>query len=186
MEQQQEKHGSAATDAPEPSALGRRARAAWRRAADAFWTPLPGALGRLAGSRPRRWLAALVGHWAFELVVILAVVTNTVLLSMQYAGMSDAYAASLDKANNVLSFVFMAEALIKIGAQGRVYFTSLFNCFDVRPGRRRARRPGGGKGGSWGAASMESPAAVLGPCGGRVGAAPCGPVHKSGKVNCLG
>jgi hypothetical protein len=79
-------------------------------------------------------------HWAFELIVILAVITNTVLLSMQYAGMSDAYAASLDKANNVLSFVFMAEALIKIGAQGRAYFTSLFNCFDVRPGRR-ARAP---------------------------------------------
>ena len=114
-----------------PSAISRALAGA--KISAFYWRPLPGPLGLVANGRWWRLFEHATDHWGFELIVILAVVCNTVLLSMQYAGMNASYAASLDKANNVLSFVFLAEAVIKIGAQGRAYFTSAFNLFDVGP-----------------------------------------------------
>ncbi|KIZ02840.1 Voltage-dependent L-type calcium channel subunit alpha-1D [Monoraphidium neglectum] len=130
-EQQRERREAAAAGEAPPSAFSRALAAAKARAASFYWQQLPGPLERLAKARGWALFEAITEHWAFEAAVIMAVIANTVLLSMQYASMSDSYAAALDLANNVLSFVFLAEALVKIAAQGRAYFTSPFNCFDV-------------------------------------------------------
>ena len=75
-------------------------------------------------------LQAVANHWAFEVATILAVLANTALLAMPYFGMSASYEASLDAGSTALTFVFVAEASIKLTGWGRQYFTDPFNIFD--------------------------------------------------------
>ena len=79
---------------------------------------------------PCTQLQAVADHWAFELATILAVLANTILLAMPYFGMSASYQASLAAGSVALTFVFVAEATIKLLGWGRQYFTDPFNVFD--------------------------------------------------------
>ena len=75
-------------------------------------------------------LQAAVLHWVFETAVVACVLANTVLLAMPYYGMPQSYAEALEVGNSVLTFVFVAEATVKILALGRTYFEDAFNMYD--------------------------------------------------------
>ena len=79
---------------------------------------------------PTSPLQAVANHWAFEVATILAVLANTALLAMPYFGMSASYEASLEAGSTALTFVFVAEASIKLAGWGRRYFSDPFNIFD--------------------------------------------------------
>jgi hypothetical protein len=75
-------------------------------------------------------MQVVAAHKFFEMYVVAAVLANTVVLAMVYYGMSDAYEARLELANNVLTLCFVVEAVIKLLAMGRSYFLEPFNVFD--------------------------------------------------------
>lgn len=60
------------------------------------------------------------------------IVINTVVLAMEYHGMSTMYEAVVDLINLVLTFIFLAEMIIKITALGiKKYLEDRFNIFDA-------------------------------------------------------
>ena len=68
----------------------------------------------------------------FTTLTTTAIVFNTILLSITYWGMSDAYNSALDTGNAVLTFYFVGEMLIKLTVLGtRLYVSDPMNQFDA-------------------------------------------------------
>ena len=70
-------------------------------------------------------------HPYFERIFIGAILLNTLVLMMEYEGMSSTYEDSLEVTNIVLTFSFIFEMAVKIIGLGCAgYFHDRFNCFD--------------------------------------------------------
>ena len=61
-----------------------------------------------------------------------AIIVNTILLSMEYNGMPDGYATTLEICNLVLTILFIFELALKVGGLGfNEYAADRFNVFDA-------------------------------------------------------
>ncbi|PRW21007.1 voltage-gated ion channel superfamily [Chlorella sorokiniana] len=80
-----------------------------------------------------RWrVRQVVDHPAFGSLFMLLIIANTVLLAMTTAGMSATFAHALDVASHVLTFLFLAEVVLKLLGLGTWGFASdAFNVFDL-------------------------------------------------------
>lgn len=82
-------------------------------------------------ARARRQLRLFTSFIQFEIFIILAIVVNTICLSMEYHGMSKDYARALHRTNDVLAGIFIVEFILKIIALGfKKYMLSRWNVFD--------------------------------------------------------
>jgi len=68
----------------------------------------------------------------FSLVIVAAILVNTCLLALDHEGISDSLNSGLELANVVLTVIFTAEMVLKVGGLGpRVYVADAFNVFDA-------------------------------------------------------
>jgi len=67
----------------------------------------------------------------FQNLIILMIALNTILLAMEYHGMSDQYRLALEKGNEIITWLFMVEMLLKFMGFGiRNYVKDNWNNFD--------------------------------------------------------
>lgn len=75
---------------------------------------------------------AIIESWWFSPLFIVLILVNTLVLSMEYDGMSKGYADSLSVVNLILSIAFILEMVLKILALGFTeYGRDRFNLFDA-------------------------------------------------------
>ena len=68
----------------------------------------------------------------FSIFFTTCILLNTLVLAMEYDGMSDSYANGLSTVNLVLTLAFVAELVIKLLGLGiKEYFADSFNAFDA-------------------------------------------------------
>ena len=88
-----------------------------------------------SSARPRGGIAAIravVEHRWFGPFFTVLILINTLVLAMEFEGMSDAYAAVLSGFNLALTISFMVEMVLKIAGLGpREYVGDSFNIFDA-------------------------------------------------------
>ncbi|CAM9141405.1 unnamed protein product, partial [Phaeothamnion confervicola] len=66
----------------------------------------------------------------FDSFIVMCIVGNAVVMAMHYFGQTYRYEAALGDANTAFATVFLAEAVVKIVALGRHYFSDNWNRFD--------------------------------------------------------
>jgi hypothetical protein len=67
----------------------------------------------------------------FQYFILLCILSNTVVLTLQWQGMSKDTTKTLDVMNFVFSSVFIAEFCIKLVGYGERYFKDSWNVFDM-------------------------------------------------------
>eukprot|EP00752_Nemacystus_decipiens_P001936 g1865.t1 len=103
------------------------------------WTKTQLIMHRLKPTRRRHSPTEPVGAWCFRLVhrpwfdptVMVLIVLNTVVMAMEYFGQSTTYTRVLEGLNYTFFVIFALEALVKILALRRAYFTDAWNRFDL-------------------------------------------------------
>jgi len=74
----------------------------------------------------------MIAQQWFSSLIMFMIVLNTIVLAMEYYGMSPVYSAFVGLTNVVLTFIFLAEMVIKLVALGpRNYVKDRFNIFDA-------------------------------------------------------
>ena len=82
--------------------------------------------------RVQRLCEAIAYHPWFGNTFVVFIFLNTIVLSMEYDGMTDDYANVLSTFNVVLSIAFIVEMVVKIIGMGpKVYVADRFNVFDA-------------------------------------------------------
>lgn len=66
----------------------------------------------------------------FDNFIMACIGLNTLVMAAQYFGQNDLYSLILDSANLVFAIIFTLEAVIKIGAFNKGYFSDAWNKFD--------------------------------------------------------
>ena len=88
-----------------------------------------------SSAKPREGIAAIravVEHPWFGPLFTVLILLNTLVLAMEFDGMSDTYADVLSSFNLALSVSFMVEMVLKIAGLGpREYVSDSFNIFDA-------------------------------------------------------
>ena len=88
--------------------------------------------GRRVRCRPRYWSKRLVSQGWFEHSLLGTVLLNTLCLALEYDGMSTQYEGVLKRCNEVFTYIFVAELVIKVYALGlKKYVSDRFNVFDA-------------------------------------------------------
>eukprot|EP01063_Lacrimia_lanifica_P011536 TRINITY_DN18296_c0_g1_i1.p1 TRINITY_DN18296_c0_g1~~TRINITY_DN18296_c0_g1_i1.p1 ORF type:complete len:2174 (+),score=374.20 TRINITY_DN18296_c0_g1_i1:174-6695(+) len=72
----------------------------------------------------------LCNHPRFDAAVGLCIAANILVMGLEYHGMSDDYALALHVTDYIFTFLFLAEAIVKITALGFNYFRIGWNQFD--------------------------------------------------------
>jgi len=79
----------------------------------------------------RAMLYNVVVHERFDMFIMTMILMNVVVMSMQHEGMSESFENGLLWANNSFTFVFLGEAILKLGAlYPKQYFRDAWNQFD--------------------------------------------------------
>ena len=79
----------------------------------------------------RKYVYLLVTSSMFDLIVIIAIILNTIVIAMTYARMSDSYALSIVIMNYIFVLFYNVEFVLKIIGLGKQYFThDSWNIFD--------------------------------------------------------
>ncbi|XRB04885.1 voltage-dependent calcium channel L type [Pycnococcus provasolii] len=82
-------------------------------------------------TNPLRMLAYdIASRSEFEFAILMAIVLSTICMAMEHRGMSDSFTTGLLVIDIFFSSIFIAEAVIKIGAYGGAYFSENWNRFD--------------------------------------------------------
>lgn len=100
-----------------------------RTAQKAFfsWWPKPPSKPR---QNPTR-IQDLVDRDSFQAFIMVIIVANTIVMCMEYHGMSQTYEENLFIANVAFTGIFIVEMMLKMIADGILgYFGSSWNCFD--------------------------------------------------------
>eukprot|EP00730_Choanoeca_flexa_P002876 TRINITY_DN11215_c0_g1_i2.p1 TRINITY_DN11215_c0_g1~~TRINITY_DN11215_c0_g1_i2.p1 ORF type:complete len:973 (+),score=264.15 TRINITY_DN11215_c0_g1_i2:187-2919(+) len=81
--------------------------------------------------RNQRFWSRLAQSQPFELTIMGTIIANSLIMLMQYEGMSDEYQDALALANIIFTMVFTIEAGVKLWAfNPTAYFMDTWNCFD--------------------------------------------------------
>eukprot|EP00045_Choanoeca_perplexa_P018233 m.282974 g.282974 ORF g.282974 m.282974 type:complete len:1665 (+) comp17755_c0_seq4:1769-6763(+) len=81
--------------------------------------------------RNQRYLSKVALSAPFEYVIMATIIANSLIMLVQYYGMSEAYEDNLALANIVFTVIFTFEALVKLWAfNPTAYFMDTWNCFD--------------------------------------------------------
>lgn len=82
-------------------------------------------------NKRRAWFYKFVLSKQFDLIVIIAIILNTLVIAMTYARMSDGYKLSIEIINYIFVFFYNVECVMKIIGLGKQYFTrDGWNIFD--------------------------------------------------------
>jgi hypothetical protein len=69
-------------------------------------------------------------HYRFDVFIIICIILNTIVFTVKWFGQPKEVGEVTDIINYVFAAIFSIEALIKIIANGRYYFTVYWNIFD--------------------------------------------------------
>ena len=78
----------------------------------------------------RKWSIKLTEHRCFEIVILVAILTNTVIIGSYHFMISEEYDNNLSLVNIGFVILFTIEAIMKIFALKRNYFKDKWNRFD--------------------------------------------------------
>ncbi|OAF68518.1 Sodium channel protein type 4 subunit alpha B [Intoshia linei] len=84
----------------------------------------------------KRWLQFqntlynVVGDFIFEMVITFCIALNVLVMAMEYHDMNASFKYSLKIANIVFTSIFIIEAIFKLLALSKQYFSSKWNIFD--------------------------------------------------------
>ena len=83
-------------------------------------------------SQAKKICRAIIDHPYFSTTFTVLILINTLLLSMEYAGMPDDYAKGLETCNLILTISFILELVLKVVGMGATeYGKDNFNLFDA-------------------------------------------------------
>ena len=76
-------------------------------------------------------LAKIVDHKNFSIAMIISVIINTIVLSIDHYGISPSLFESLSYINLIFTYIFLSEMILKLLAKGPInYIRDFMNCFD--------------------------------------------------------
>src|SRR3990167_1323724 len=78
----------------------------------------------------RKFCFELVMNWMFEIALMVAIVLNIIIMCLYYEGMSKKYQDNLELLNQIISWIFVGEFVLKFVAFKFNYFTDSWNTFD--------------------------------------------------------
>lgn len=84
---------------------------------------------RNSGCLPKK-LTKIIASNYFDIFMIVIILLNTVSMAIVYQDAPATYLANLNTINDICTYFFIAEAVVKILGFGRIYFLSSWNKFD--------------------------------------------------------
>ena len=85
---------------------------------------------RLRGDKITKILINILDSIYFEVVIIVCIITNLFILMMNYPGQSKTSKNFLSSLNNIISYIFILEAVLKIYVYRFSYFKNGWNIID--------------------------------------------------------
>ena len=102
-----------------------------------FWDRNPNCCFQCCHSRPfmlwlkvQHYLFLLVTDPFFELLITVTIIVNTISMAAFYHGMPQEWVNVLDTINNVCTYIFITECVLKLSAMCQNYFVNRWNWLD--------------------------------------------------------
>jgi hypothetical protein len=78
-----------------------------------------------------KWCYKIHDHKYFDIFIYACIILNTMVLTLKWDGQKLSTTFFLDCINYFFTVIFIIEALIKIIAMGTLYFSDMWNLFDL-------------------------------------------------------